>query len=92
MKYELDLTAQFEEDVQRHRTSGNKVAVEKINTLLNELRVHPKTGTGKPEPLKGNKTGKMSRRITGKHRLVYQIKEEVVTVIALSGWGHYGDK
>ena len=91
-EYELDYTSLFEEDVLAHRKSGNKVIIEKINTLLNELRIHPETGTGKPEKLKGDKSGKWSRRITGKHRLVYQIKEDVVTVLLFSAQGHYEDK
>ncbi|ASB51025.1 type II toxin-antitoxin system YoeB family toxin [Alkalitalea saponilacus] len=36
--------------------------------------------------------GKYSCRLNHKHRLVYSIKEDVITVQALSLWGHYGDK
>jgi toxin YoeB len=42
--------------------------------------------------LKHNLTGLFSRRINQKHRLIYSIKEEVVTVYVLSAWAHYGNK
>jgi len=50
------------------------------------------TGTGKPEKLKYGYIGKWSRHISDKHRLIYEIHEEVVTVIVLSTFGHYKDK
>lgn len=45
----------------------------RINSLLEECRRHPFTGTGKPEALKGNLSGWWSRRIAGEHWLVYQV-------------------
>ncbi|MCB0506479.1 MAG: Txe/YoeB family addiction module toxin [Cyclobacteriaceae bacterium] len=53
---------------------------------------HPTTGTGQPEMLKHDLAGLYSRRINKKHRLVYSIKEQIVTVYVLSAWSHYGDK
>ena len=55
-------------------------------------RKHPTTGTAKPEPLQGDRLGQWSRRITSKHRLIYEIKESEITVLVLSGLGHDGDK
>lgn len=49
-------------------------------------------GTGKPEPLSGDRSGQWSRRITQKHRLIYEIEENIVTVDVLSAYGHYDDK
>ncbi len=45
---------------------------------------HPLIRTGQPKPLKYNLTGIYSRRINGKHRLVYSIEEEKITVHVLS--------
>ena len=45
----------------------------RLNDLINECLRHPFTGTGKPEPLKGNWSGWWSRRITQEHRLVYRV-------------------
>ncbi len=66
----------------------------KLSKLIEELKEHPKTGTGKPKPLGGDRAGQWSRHISDKHRLVYTIDEdEVVSIVeVLSVWGHYGDK
>jgi Txe/YoeB family toxin of Txe-Axe toxin-antitoxin module len=39
-------------DFQKHKKSANKSILNKINVIYNELKEHPFTGTGKPEPLK----------------------------------------
>ena len=54
--------------------------------------MYPKTGTGHPEPLKGDRNGQWSRTITKKHRLIYEILETEVYVDVLSAYGHYDDK
>ena len=64
----------------------------KAVNLLNEIAVHPFTGTGHPEPLKGNRSGQWSRTITKKHRLVYEVFETEVHIDILSSYGHYDDK
>jgi toxin YoeB len=51
----------------------NPAVVAKINALLADLRRHPFSGLGKPEPLRGSLSGWWSRRITGEHRLVYRV-------------------
>ena len=48
--------------------------VEKIKDLLKDIRKTPFKGLGKPEPLKYDLKGYWSRRITGEHRLVYQVE------------------
>jgi toxin YoeB len=48
-------------------------AERKIRELLKDIKRTPFHGLGKPEPLKHNLKGFWSRRITGEHRLVYQI-------------------
>jgi len=87
--YELDYTEVFLEDIETHKKNGKKSILEKIDILLSELRNHPTIGTGKPERLKGTLKGKWSRRITGKHRLIYQIDGKTITVLLLSAYGHY---
>jgi toxin YoeB len=46
--------------------------LERVNALIKEASRTPFTGTGKPEPLRGQLSGWWSRRITQEHRLVYQ--------------------
>ena len=60
--------------------------------LIAELYEHPRTGTGKPEPLSNNRSGQWSRRISKKHRLVYEIRDTEVIVLVLTAYGHYNDR
>jgi toxin YoeB len=91
-KYELEYTADFEKDKERLLKSGNVQVLKKLAVLLLELTEHPTTGTGKPEPLSGDRVGQWSRRISGKHRLIYMIDNEKIVVLLLSAYGHYDDK
>jgi toxin YoeB len=67
-------------------------AFKKAIRLIDELFEHPRTGTGKPELLSGDRAGQWSRRITKKHRLVYEIHDMEIIVIVISTYGNYGDK
>jgi toxin YoeB len=67
-------------------------AYAKARCFIKELEVHPKTGLGHPEPLKGKPENRWSREITKKHRLVYRIFETEVYVEVLAAYGHYDDK
>jgi toxin YoeB len=92
MTYSIELTPVAENDIERLKQSGDKKILVKIDKLLNELREHPTSGTGKPEKLKHYEFPTWSRRITDKHRLVYRIQEDKIIVLVLSLFGHYGDK
>jgi toxin YoeB len=50
--------------------------LERLNALIKECARTPFSGTGKPEPLRGNLRGRRSRRITREHRLVYKVEGE----------------
>ena len=71
----------------RHKT---KKTLRKINALLKEIQRDPFYGEGKPEPLRGGLSGKWSRRINDKDRLVYEIEND--TVLVKQCKGHYEDK
>ncbi|SNS81380.1 toxin YoeB [Ekhidna lutea] len=92
MSYTLEFSDQALEDIEKHKKAGDQSILKKIQRLLNELMEHPKTGTGQPEMLKHELAGLYSRRINRKHRLVYAIKERVVTVYVLSAHSLCGDK
>ena len=89
--YKLDYTDKAMMDMQRLKNEEPK-AFQKLSKLLEELMDHPKTGTGHPEQLKGNRSGLWSRRITKKHRLVYEIHDNKILVLVLTAYGHYEDK
>ena len=52
----------------------DKKIVKRINEIVKDIKRSPFEGIGKPEALKYDLAGKLSRRITDEHRLVYQIK------------------
>ena len=89
--YTIDFTEQAENDLLRLRLHEPK-SFSKVKKLIEELKEHPFTGTGKPEQLKGDCAGAWSRRISKKHRLVYEIHNTEGVVLVLSSYGHYGDK
>ena len=89
--YRIVFAPQAKDDLLRlQREEPN--AFLKAERLIEELKVHPKTGTGHPEPLKGDRSGQWSRRITKKHRMVYEVFETEIHVDVVSAYGHYGDK
>jgi toxin YoeB len=56
-------------------------AASKALALIEECRRDPFRGTGKPEPLKHERAGSWSRRITDEHRLVYRVVGETLEVV-----------
>ena len=86
--YAVEIKPQAQEDLKVLSQSEPK-AYQKALTLIAELYDHPQTGTGKPEQLKGGGGTLWSRRITKKHRLIYEIIEAVVHVDILTAYGHY---
>jgi len=92
MKYAIVYSDRFNEDIEEHKRNGKKSILQKIDFLIDELREHPTTGTGKPEQLKGGRKGQWSRRITQKHRLIYEILSDVVAVLLIAAISHYDEK
>lgn len=58
----------------------DKKVLRKINALIKECQRTPFEGTGKPEALRQNLSGFWSRRITGEHRLVYKVDNDVLFI------------
>ena len=56
-----------------HWQDTDRNILERLNVLIEECRRNPFTGTGKPEPLRGDLKGWWSRRITLEDRLVYRM-------------------
>ena len=64
IEYELEFTQDALDDIQRHKKSGNKPLLKKLEKLLGELKQHPKTGNGQIALLKHYKEETWSRRIS----------------------------
>jgi len=54
----------------------------RILRLIQETQRNPFGGIGKPEPLRHELTGCWSKRIDEEHRLVYQVQEEKIRILA----------
>lgn len=92
MNYYIDFSNKALNEIKKIEKSGDKKSLKKIKELLDELEIHPRTGTGKPERLK-NYIGEIwSRRINKKDRLVYEVFEEEIMITIISSLGHYEDK
>ena len=91
MSYILFFTEEAKKDLAGLK-KNEPAAFKKAKVLLNELQEHPRTGTGKPKPLGYGYIGFFSRRISQKHRLVYSINDEKITVLVVAASGHYHDK
>lgn len=70
--------------------SQDKKTLKRINLLLQDISRNGSDGIGKPEPLKGDKSGFWSRRIDDCNRIVYRISDNQIEVIQCKG--HYDDK
>ena len=71
---------------------NNPLVVKRIKRLLKDMSEHPYTGIGKPEKLKYELTGKWSRRINEKHRIVYVVREIENDIYILALRYHYTKK
>jgi Txe/YoeB family toxin of toxin-antitoxin system len=84
--WKIVYTKQAIEDSKRIIESGLKNQVKRLISILEE---NPYKTPPKFEKLKGDLTGAYSRRINIKHRLVYQIIDELKTVKIIRMWTHY---
>lgn len=65
----------------------------KVQEMIEEIAISPKSGKGKPEPLKhyGDRDV-WSRSVNQKERIVYEIHEKQLVIDIITVGGHYGDK
>lgn len=67
---------------------NDKKLHENLCKILKEmLRDDPKTGLGKPEPLKHNLSGLWSRRLSQRDRIIYKFDSDYIYIFAIGG--HY---
>ncbi len=67
--------------------TADKAILKRINRMIKEIQRTPFEGIGKPEALKHDLSGYWSRRIDEANRLVYQVENDVLTIIQCHG--HY---
>jgi toxin YoeB len=61
---------------------NDKKLLRRINELIKDVRRSPFEGIGKPEPLRYQLQGCWSRRIDQEHRIVYEIDDDLIKIIA----------
>ena len=84
MKYKIDYTKEAVKILKKWKKS-NPQSFKKLYDILPELEEHPKTGTG-------GRSITYSRHLSGRDRVIYDIYEDVVTVLIFQLEGHYNDK
>ncbi len=90
--YEIEYADSFAEDLNK-LAKENRKYLAKIEQLIGSIKQNYKTGIGKPERLKGFEDQEIySRRISKKHRLIYEFIETENKIILLHCYGHYDDK
>ena len=88
MSYSIALLPQADEDLSYWRKTDPQTVV-RIKRLLKDISEHPYSGLGKPEPLKWSLSGKWSRRINRKDRIVYEGDGDRILVFVLAMRYHY---
>jgi toxin YoeB len=63
--------------VQRDRKNALRII-----RLIQEMQTDPFGGIGKPEPLKHELAGCWAKRIDDEHRLVYQVFDDKIRILA----------
>jgi Txe/YoeB family toxin of toxin-antitoxin system len=86
VSWKLVYTKQAQKDAKKLSASGLKP---KTKQLLDILFENPMQNPPPYEKLVGDLAGAYSRRINIKHRLVYEVLEEIRTVKILRIWTHY---
>ncbi|MGH8184879.1 MAG: Txe/YoeB family addiction module toxin [Rhodanobacteraceae bacterium] len=72
----------------QHWQATDRKLVRRINALIDATAREPFTGIGKPEPLRGDRSGAWSRRINDVHRLIYEIQDKELVIVMCRY--HYG--
>jgi len=91
-KFRVEITKIANQDIEKHKKSGNKISITNIAKILVDLSENPYKGFGNPEPLRHDYSGYWSRRINQKDRMIYRVEDDIVTVFVVSAMGHYSDK
>lgn len=86
MSWRLAFTKQAKKDAIPISQSGLKP---QANRLLDILREDPCLNPPPYEKLVGNLSGACSRRINIRHRLIYQVFDDIKTVKVIRIWTHH---
>ena len=89
-KYFVDIKDDAKIHLRKIYKSGDQATIKRLEKIIVEISLHPKSGIGNPELLKYNLSRFWSGRINKKDRLIYEIIEEPKQmVVVISALGHY---
>lgn len=91
MTYSLEFTKLADKTLSKWKKSNPRL-YKKAAALLDEMREHPRTGLGHPEPLVGGGDITYSRHITAFDRIIYDIYDDCIRVLVIQVEEHYNDK
>ena len=83
------LNDQFIRDLAKLKKQNPKLGSKVLELITDIIQSpqNPLSGRGKPEALRGNLSGRYSRRINQEHRLIYKIEADKIVLV--SAFGHY---
>jgi toxin YoeB len=86
------MTVSFTDEGWRDYVSwlGDQRMLRQILKLIADVQCNGHSGLGKPERLRGDRSGWWNRRIDDKHRLVYRLTDGAVEIAQCRG--HYADR
>jgi len=86
VEWKVVYTRQAQRDARKLAASGLREKAEKLIEILSE---DPFKTPPPYEKFTGDLSGAYSRRISFRHRLVYQILEDIKTIKIIRMWTHY---
>ena len=89
--YEVKVSTDADKVIRKWKKS-NPQLWKKYQKIYHELMDHPRTGLGHLEPLKGGKDITWSWHVSAHDRIIYDIYDEIITVLVVEVEGHYDDK
>jgi toxin YoeB len=92
MSYKIDFSKGVQKTIKKWKKPNQEAFLKLHDDILPELAEHPKTGKGRPEPLKGGKNITYSRHITANDRIIYDIYEETISILVVEIERHYKEK
>ncbi len=86
VRWKVVFTRQAQKDARKIGAAGLRPKAEKLIQILSE---NPYQSLPPYEKLLGDLSGAYSRRINIRHRLVYQVLEDIRTIKVIRMWTHY---
>ncbi len=91
MIYTIEYSKEADKTLRKWKKSNPRL-FNKASKILFDIMQHPRTGLGHPEALVGGNNVTFSRHITANDRIIYDIYDDIVSVLIIQAEEHYNDK